>query len=60
MRNTIVLSAALMFAIGANAQTNAYTVTSLVTSSQDPHLMNPWGLAHPSKQQHHNYWWAAD
>lgn len=60
MRHTFVLGAALMFAIGANAQTNDYTVTSLVTTSQDPHLVNPWGLAHPPKYRHHNQWWAAD
>jgi uncharacterized protein (TIGR03118 family) len=60
MRNRIVLSAAWMFAIGAHAQTNNYSVTNILTTSQDDHLVNPWGLAHPPKQQQHNEWWAAD
>jgi uncharacterized protein (TIGR03118 family) len=60
MRKAIVLSAALMFAVGAYAQTTNYTVTSIVTNSQDAHLVNPWGLAHPPKYRHHNQWWAAD
>jgi uncharacterized protein (TIGR03118 family) len=60
MRNTIALSAALMFSVGADAQTNDYSVTSIVTNSQDAHLVNPWGLAHRSKHPHHNEWWAAD
>jgi hypothetical protein len=55
-----VLSAALLFAIGADAQTNDYTVISIVTSSQDARLVNPWGLARPPKQQQNNQWWAAD
>jgi hypothetical protein len=49
MRNGIVLGAALMFAVAANAQTNNYSVTSIVTSSQDSRLVNPWGLSRPSK-----------
>jgi uncharacterized protein (TIGR03118 family) len=60
MRNILLQSAALMFAIGAHAQTNNYTVTSIVTNLQDAHLVNPWGLAHPPKHKLHNEWWAAD
>lgn len=60
MRNAVALSAALMFSIGADAQTNDYSVTSIVTNSQDAHLVNPWGLAHPPKHPNHNQWWAAD
>jgi uncharacterized protein (TIGR03118 family) len=60
MRSALVLSAALLFAIGADAQTNDFTVTSIVTSSQDARLVNPWGLARPPKQQQNNQWWAAD
>jgi hypothetical protein len=32
MREIIVLSAALLFAIGADAQTDDFTVTSIVTN----------------------------
>jgi uncharacterized protein (TIGR03118 family) len=61
MRNTIVLMAALMFAIGAEAQTNNYAVTSIVTNSQDSRLVNPWGLAHPPKNHNNNNeWWVSD
>ena len=60
MRNIIVLSAALMFAIGADAQTTNYTITSIVTNSQDARLVNPWGLAHPPNRPQHDEWWAAD
>jgi uncharacterized protein (TIGR03118 family) len=61
MRNTIVLSAALMFASGVEAQSNEYSVTSIVTNAQDSHLVNPWGLAHPPRNsQQNNQWWTAD
>lgn len=60
MRNAFVLSAALLFAVGADAQTSDYMVTSIVTSSQDARLENPWGLARPPKQPQNNQWWAAD
>ncbi len=61
MRYTILLCAALMFATGADAQTNNYSVTSIVTNSQDSRLVNPWGLSHPPVNHHkNNQWWVAD
>ena len=61
MKSTILLGVALMFAVGAKAQTNNYTVTSVVTKSQDSRLANPWGLSHPPKNHHkRNEWWVAD
>lgn len=61
MRNSIVLCATSMFAIGAHAQTNNYSVTNIVTNAQDSRLVNPWGLSHPPVNHHkRNEWWAAD
>lgn len=61
MKSMILLGVALMFAIGAEAQTNTYTVTSVVTKSQDSRLANPWGMSHPPKNQNkRNEWWVAD
>jgi len=42
MRFHIFLGAALMFAVGAGAQAQDYTVSSIVTNSKDKHLANPW------------------
>lgn len=45
---------------GAGAQ-NAYTVTPIVNNTQDPFLINPWGLSRPAKStSSDNYWWASD
>ncbi len=61
MKSTILLVVALMFAVGAKAQTNNYTVANVVTKSQDSRLANPWGLSHPPKNHHkRNEWWVAD
>jgi uncharacterized protein (TIGR03118 family) len=60
MRITILLSAALLFAVGADAQTN-YAVTNVVTNAKDARLVNPWGLSHPAVNHHErNEWWVAD
>jgi uncharacterized protein (TIGR03118 family) len=60
MKTFIVLSAGLMFAIGADAQTN-YTVAKVVTKAKDARLVNPWGLSHPAVNNHkRNEWWVAD
>ena len=60
MRIIIVLGAALMFAVGADAQTE-YTVTDVVTNAKDARLVNPWGLSHPAVNSHkNNEWWVAD
>jgi len=61
MKRIVLLSTALLFAVGAHAQTSNYKVTSLVTNSQDPHLVNPWGLSHPPKNNDlRNEWWVTD
>lgn len=61
MRNMILLGAALLCAVSAQAQTNNYTVTNIVTNAQDAHLVNPWGLSHPPKNNNlRNEWWVAD
>jgi len=47
--------------MSADAQTGAYTVSNIVTNSQDPNLVNPWGLsrvANPKATE--NEWWTAD
>ena len=61
MRFHIFLGAALMFAVGAGAQAQDYTVSSIVTNSKDKHLANPWGLSHlPKNHGGFNQWWVAD
>src|ERR1017187_5228125 len=61
MRNKLILTAALLFCAGAYAQTNSYTVSNIVTNSQDPRLVNPWGLSRPaSAKPKENEWWTAD
>jgi uncharacterized protein (TIGR03118 family) len=61
MRNKLTVGAALLFCAGAYAQTNSYTVTNIVTNTQDPNLVNPWGLSRASnKNVGENQWWASD
>jgi uncharacterized protein (TIGR03118 family) len=53
---------AILFALQpVDAQTNSYTVTSIIDSTQDPYLFNPWGLSRPSSASvKESEWWAAD
>ena len=52
---------ALLLCVVAGAQTNSYTVTPIVNNTQDPYLINPWGLSRPvSASVGENEWWAAD
>jgi len=45
----------------SHAQTTNYTVTNIVTNTQDSRLINPWGLSRPSKSSlKENEWWASD
>lgn len=61
MRNVLMLGAGLMLSIGANAQTNNYTASSIVNSLQDSRLINPWGLSRPfNAQLTENEWWIND
>ena len=57
----IVLAATALVCVGVQAQTNSYTVTNIVTNSQDPHLVNPWGVSRAaSKSIGENEWWISD
>jgi uncharacterized protein (TIGR03118 family) len=61
MRNVFTLGAALLFCVGAGAQTNSYTVSNIVTNTQDSRLVNPWGLSRVAKANlKENEWWTAD
>jgi len=62
MQKFYLCGAVLLLSINAAAQTpNNYTVTSIVNSSQDPYLINPWGLSRPTNASvKENEWWAAD
>jgi uncharacterized protein (TIGR03118 family) len=61
MRIKLLLSAALLCCAGAEAQTNNYTVSNIVTNSTDTHLINPWGLSRPANPKAtENEWWIAD
>jgi uncharacterized protein (TIGR03118 family) len=61
MKGHMLLGSALILSIGAHAQTNNYTVSSIVTNSNDKHLVNPWGLSHLAKNHDNfNQWWVAD
>src|ERR1700691_5541743 len=61
MRNVLVLGTALLFCAGAEAQTNSYTVSNIVTNSTDPRLVNPWGLSRPGSAKFtENEWWPSD
>jgi uncharacterized protein (TIGR03118 family) len=60
MRNVLMLGAALLFVMGAEAQNN-YTVSNIVTSAQDARMVNPWGLSRPSSSHFgENEWWVDD
>jgi uncharacterized protein (TIGR03118 family) len=59
----IVCAAIVLLALclAAGAQINSYTVTPIVDNTQDPFLINPWGLSRPvSSSLGENEWWAAD
>ncbi len=61
MKTVLMLGMALLFVVGAGAQTNSYTVSNIVTSAQDPRLVNPWGLSRVSKAHlGENEWWVDD
>jgi uncharacterized protein (TIGR03118 family) len=61
MKTMGLLGIALLVAAHAGAQTNSYTVTTIIDSSQDPYLFNPWGLSRPSRATvKETEWWVAD
>ena len=56
-----LLVASLLMCAGANAQVNSYTVTPIVTSAEDPFLINPWGMSRPvDSNLGENQWWVSD
>ncbi|MGA2131220.1 MAG: TIGR03118 family protein [Bryobacteraceae bacterium] len=60
MKNLWMLGGVLLLCTCADAQNN-YTVTNIVTNTQDPFLVNPWGLSRPaSSTAKENEWWASD
>ncbi len=61
MKSIYLLGAGLAICTCAAAQTNSYTVTSLVTNTKDAHLVNPWGISRAaSATPPENEWWVAD
>jgi uncharacterized protein (TIGR03118 family) len=61
MKTIAMLSAALLLSIGADAQTNNYTASNIVTNVQDSRLVNPWGLSRPANASlKENEWWTSD
>jgi uncharacterized protein (TIGR03118 family) len=61
MRTLWMLGAALLLSAGAEAQSTNYTITNIVNNTQDPYLINPWGISRPaSSTAKENEWWASD
>ncbi|HTT66188.1 MAG TPA: TIGR03118 family protein [Bryobacteraceae bacterium] len=61
MKNTLMLGAVLLFCASASAQTGSYSVSNIVTNSQDPSLLNPWGLSRASSAKvGENEWWTSN
>jgi len=61
MRNVCIPGIALLTCMAASAQTNSYTVTNIVTNTQDQYLINPWGMSRPaSSTAKENEWWVSD
>jgi len=51
----------LLCCVSALAQTNSYTVTPIVDNTQDPLLVNGWGLSRPAKASvSEGEWWVSD
>jgi len=61
MKIPYIAGIALLFCIGADAQSTGYTVTNIITNTQDSYLINPWGLSRPaSSKPKENEWWSSD
>jgi len=61
MKILTMVSIALILTLAAGAQTNSYTVTPIVNNTQDPYLVNPWGMSRPaSSGKTENEWWVSD
>ncbi len=61
MKLSSLIIAALLLCVAATAQINSYTVTPIVNNTQDPYLINPWGMSRPiSSTLGENEWWVSD
>ena len=61
MKITCLPGLALFACMTAGAQVNSYTVTTIIDDSQDPFLINPWGMSRPvSPSLPENEWWLSD
>ncbi len=61
MKVHYLLCITFLLGAAASAQTNSYTVTPIVNSTQDPFLINPWGLSRPTKASvSEGEWWVSD
>ena len=61
MKKLLVFGFSLLLIGDAKAQTNSYTVSPIVTNSQDPDLINPWGMSRSaSESTKENHWWISD
>ncbi|HTQ53422.1 MAG TPA: TIGR03118 family protein [Bryobacteraceae bacterium] len=60
MRTVWMLTGVLLVSACVEAQNN-YTVTNIVVNSQDPYLINPWGVSRPANPAaKENEWWVSD
>ena len=61
MKLVYLILVALLLPLATVAQTNSYTVTPIVDNTQDPFLINPWGLSRAVKPTiSENEWWVSD
>jgi len=61
MKLAVLFSLSFFLAASVYSQTNSYTVTPIVNNTQDPFLINPWGLSRPVKSSlAENEWWVSD
>src|SRR5581483_10014815 len=61
MKILCLIGIAMLLCLGAGAQTNSYTVTPIIDNTQDPNLVNPWGLSRPIRASiPENEWWTSD
>jgi hypothetical protein len=61
MKYACLIAIVLISCLEANAQTNSYKVIPIVNNTQDPFLVNPWGLSRPVKASlGEGEWWVSD
>jgi len=60
MKNVLLLGVAVLLGTAAYGQNN-YTMVNIVNNTQDPFLINPWGMSrvvNPNAKE--NEWWVSD